>query len=90
MRDGAQGVLRAGTCSCGSVPAREELNPGSPNRLPRVLGRPGEQGEPGFLSHLVGTQQAPFAVQSQGRNPCLTRAWCDLPGAMTRLVQQGN
>lgn len=35
--------------SCGSVPAPEQLNPGLSNRLPHVLGEPGEQGEPGIL-----------------------------------------
>lgn len=78
-------LLRAGTCSCGPA-----LNPGLSNRLSRVLGKPGEQGEPGFLSHLVGTRQAPLAVQSQGRKPCLARARRNLPGAMARLTRQGK
>lgn len=40
------------------------------NRLPYMLGKPGEQGEPGILRHLAGTQQAPPAAQSQGRELC--------------------
>lgn len=64
------GVLRAGTRGCGSMPAGEELDPASSNRLPRVLGKLGERGEPGLgLGKLLVQFRARAGIRTSLEHP---------------------